>query len=58
MKTLVNRFFCWLLKRHTIEYMKANGGTIHNFYGVRGAGKMCTCPRCGKFVVVLLKEGL
>jgi len=52
MKELFSRFVCWFLKRHTIEYMKAHGGKIHNFYGISGPGRMCTCPRCGKSVIV------
>ena len=55
MKTLWNRLVCFLLNRHTEEYMKAHGGKIHNFYGVNGSGKMCTCPKCGKYLLFKIK---
>ena len=41
----------------TEEYMKAHGGKIHNFYGVNGSGKMCTCPKCGKYLLFKIKGG-
>jgi hypothetical protein len=52
MKKPFSRFVCWMLKRHTIEFIKKYGGKIHNFYGINGAGRMCTCPRCGKSFIV------
>ena len=56
MKNIFARLICWLLKRHTIEYMKNHGASVHNFYGVNGPGRMCTCPKCGKSVIVYSKR--
>lgn len=56
MKKIINRFFCWIFKRHTIEYMVAHSGKVHNFYGINGPGKMCVCPKCGKSVIAYTRR--
>ena len=52
MKRIFSRVLCWVLNRHTEQYMKENGGKFHQFYSVNGGGRQCKCPKCG-FTVIL-----
>ena len=56
MKAIVARIVCFIMRRHNDEYMESQGVGIHNFYGVSGAGKMCICPKCGKFIFMKVKK--
>ena len=52
MKRVFSRVLCWVLNRHTEQYMKENGGKFHQFYSVSGGGRQCKCSKCG-FTVIL-----
>ena len=51
-KRFFSRVICFILRRHTCEFMKSHGGSFHQFYSVNGGGRQCVCPHCDKNVII------